>query len=142
MAIFLLDTNVLIALGWPGHPHHQAAHRWMKARGNDQWATCPITECGFVCICSNKRAISWATTPATAIRLLNELTRDAQHAFWEDSVSLRGIRLRHDGIKGHQQVTDAYLFSLCLERGGRLATFDQGILSLASTEDERAAIFT
>ncbi|HUO09567.1 MAG TPA: TA system VapC family ribonuclease toxin [Phycisphaerae bacterium] len=141
MSIFLLDTNVLIALGWPSHPHNHAAHRWMNAIGTDRWATCPVTECGFVRISSNKRALPSGTTPAAAIALLNGLKTDARHVFWEDSISICNIRLRHNAIQGYQQVTDAYLLSLCLAKGGRVATFDQGFLSLATTDAERTAVF-
>jgi predicted nucleic acid-binding protein len=28
----LLDINVLTALLWPAHEHHEVAHRWFDAR--------------------------------------------------------------------------------------------------------------
>src|SRR5205814_1264025 len=31
--IALLDVNVLIALLWPAHQHHEAAHAWIERRG-------------------------------------------------------------------------------------------------------------
>jgi uncharacterized protein len=43
-------------------------------------------------------------------------------------------------LRGHRQITDAYLLALCLKRSGRLVTFDGGIPALARTVAERAAI--
>jgi predicted nucleic acid-binding protein len=37
------------------HIHHEAAHRWYGSIGRYNWATCPITENGFVRIASNPR---------------------------------------------------------------------------------------
>ena len=36
----LLDVNVLIALVWPNHVHHEAARAWFTRRRKDGWATC------------------------------------------------------------------------------------------------------
>jgi len=35
MAVALLGTNLLMALGWPPHIHYDAAHRWFAA--NRDW---------------------------------------------------------------------------------------------------------
>ena len=48
MTTFLLDVNVLLALSDPMHAHHEAAHRWFAQCGRQSWATCPLTENGFV----------------------------------------------------------------------------------------------
>ena len=52
MTPYLLDVNVLLALCDPMHVHHEAAHRWFAEKGSQAWATCPITENGFVRIAS------------------------------------------------------------------------------------------
>jgi predicted nucleic acid-binding protein len=69
---------------------------------------------------------------------LNHIVNHNKHVFWEDNISLHHSTTQI-AIRGHQQVTDAYLLSLCLHRGGRLATFGQAIFSLAS--NQRDAIF-
>ena len=66
----LLDVNVLIALAWPNHAHHGAAHRWFDDAGRAGWATTPFTESGFVRVSSNRAAIPTATSPALALELL------------------------------------------------------------------------
>ena len=45
---YLLDTNVLVALLWPSHGQHEAAVGWFARRRAKGWATCPLTEAGFV----------------------------------------------------------------------------------------------
>jgi hypothetical protein len=43
MAKYLLDTNVLLALAWPSHEFHEAAHSWWT-HSRKRWATCALTE--------------------------------------------------------------------------------------------------
>ena len=44
----LLDVNALVALAWDSHIHHEAVRTWFAAKSADGWATCPVTESGFV----------------------------------------------------------------------------------------------
>ncbi len=48
--IYLLDVNVLVALFDPRHPFNVAARAWTDdALGTEHgWATCAITENGFL----------------------------------------------------------------------------------------------
>ena len=41
---FLLDVNVLMALLWENHEHHQVARPWFR---QVTFATCPVTQLGF-----------------------------------------------------------------------------------------------
>jgi uncharacterized protein len=52
--IYLLDINVLISLTDPMHVHHELAHQWFAEIGRRSWATCPITENGFIRITSHQ----------------------------------------------------------------------------------------
>ena len=96
------------------------------------WATCPITEAGFVRVSSNVRAIPDARAPSQAIGLLARIRALPGHEFWSDDVSPTDPDAgAFDGLVGHRQVTDAHLLTLARKRGGRLATFDRGLLELA-----------
>ena len=53
MSVFLLDANVLIALGWPEHEFHEAVLSWFSRNCRNGWATCPFTQAAFVRILSN-----------------------------------------------------------------------------------------
>ena len=132
--------NVLVALAWPNHIHHDLAHRWFRAHRCDGWATCPLTESGFVRVSSNRRAIPGASTPAEAIALLRQMRQVEGHVFWADDISpADSAATPFARVAGYRQVTDAHLLSLALRRGGVLATLDRGLAGLAGP-DERDAV--
>ena len=124
----LPDVNVLVAIAWPNHVHHDPARRWFEAHHRRGWATCPLTESGFVRVSSNRRVVPEARPPAEAMLLLRALTAFAGHTFWHDDISIARSRwVQADRIVGHGQVTDAHLVALTLRRRGRLVTFDRGV---------------
>jgi predicted nucleic acid-binding protein len=53
--IALLDINVLVALFDADHVHHDFAHDWFTDHHERGWATCPITENGFIRVVSNPK---------------------------------------------------------------------------------------
>ena len=129
--VSLLDINVLVALAWPNHVHHRAAHRWFARHARQGWATSSIVELGFVRVSSNARAIPAAVSPQEAAALLRRITALPHHHFWADDIRFaesRGIALSR--VVGHQQVTDAHLVGLAVRYKGALATFDRGARSL------------
>lgn len=128
MTAYLLDVNVLVALADPGHVHHDPAHAWFARRGSRAWATCPLTENGFVRVASHP---SYPNRPGDASVVLGMLRRSCSlggHEFWPDDVSLREALTRGAALT-HAQVTDVYLLALAATHGGRLATLDAGIPS-------------
>lgn len=139
---YLLDTNLLIALLWPKHERHDQAMKWFARHRSRGWATCPLTESGFVRIVSNPAFSRDAVQPREAAQLLAANTSANDHVFWPDdrpfadAVAFSGVRLI-----GHQQVTDAYLFGLAIHRGGILATLDRQIAALVEPKAaERKAL--
>ena len=128
---YLLDTNVLIALLWPSHAQHGRAVRWFTAHRSKGWATCPLTQAGFVRIVSNAAFSRDSVTPRDAAAVLADNTASKDHAFWPDELALaEAVAFAGVRLVGHQQVTDAYLLGLALRRGGMLATLDQRIIAL------------
>jgi hypothetical protein len=90
-----------------------------------------LTESGFVRVSSNTRAIPEARSPQEAIALLRRLRAIGGHTFWTDEVSAaQEGSSPFDRVVGYRQVTDAHLLALAIQRGGKLATFDQTITSL------------
>jgi toxin-antitoxin system PIN domain toxin len=127
-SIALLDVNVLVALFDPDHVHHDLAHEWFADDGRHGWATCPLTENGFVRVVSNPRYQPDAAPPSAAIDRLRTFCASGRHHFWTDQVSLRDPALfAPSGMRGHRQLTDVYLLGLARKMGGRLATFDRAI---------------
>jgi uncharacterized protein len=128
---YLLDTNVLVALLWPAHEQHARAVHWFTRTRARRWATCPMTETGFVRVVSNPAFSRDAVTPREAAGLLAANTAAKDHAFWPDEVPfVDAVTFAGARLVGHQQVTDAYLFGLAIRRGGVLATLDQRIAAL------------
>lgn len=128
---YLLDTNLLIALLWPSHEHHDPAVKWFARRRAKRWATCPITQAGFVRIVSNPAFSRDAVQPREAIQVLSANTAAKDHVFWADELSVtKAVAFAGVRLMGHQQVTDAYLLGLAIQRGGVLATLDQHIATL------------
>ena len=122
----LLDINVLVALFDASHLNHEAAHAWFEAAGRTSWATCPISENGFIRVLSHPSYPSVQATPNELIVRLFSFASQKGHVFWPDDISLlTGLddasRAR---LVGSQQLTDFYLAAQALHHGGCLATFD------------------
>lgn len=132
----LLDVNVLIALAWPNHVHHRAAREWFEEHRREGWATCTLTEAGFVRVSCNPSAVRHTVGPLDAIAVLERLTRLGSHTFWPLDQSLTDLPEQVSArIQGHRQITDAVLLAAAVRRNGRLATLDAGLLRLVSGSD-------
>lgn len=132
MKTALLDLNILTALLWPSHEHYEAAHRWFSGRSNAPWATCSLTQLGFVRIVSNPAFSRDALSISAAVALLSENLAHPAHKFWKESIEVPGaIKGMEPGLRGYRQLTDAYLLALADRRAGVLATFDRGLRELA-----------
>lgn len=142
MSGYLLDTNVLIALLWPSHAQHDLALNWFTRRRRRTWATCPLTEAGFVRIVSNPAFSRDAVTPREAVGVLAANVAAEDHVFWpDDKPYAEAAAYAGPRLVGHQQVTDAYLLGLAVRRGGLLATLDERIAALTEKNSaERKAL--
>jgi uncharacterized protein len=124
----LLDVNVLVALFDPDHVHHGLAHDWFADARGDGWATCPLTENGFVRVLSSPAYGLEHRRPDAIAARLRRFCASGHHAFWPDAVSLTDDRLfALPHLAGHRQVSDVYLLGLAVSRQGCLATFDRTI---------------
>ncbi len=131
----LLDVNVLIALAWPMHVHHQLAHNWFAKHAHRGWATCPVTQLGFVRISSYPGIIPEAVLPGQALQVLSKMTAHPDHAFWTDAFSLDEPPFFGMQIMGHRQFTDAYLLAMAIRKQGKLATLDGSVTALLPIRD-------
>jgi uncharacterized protein len=128
----LLDLNILLALFWPAHVHHEAAQHWFGSRPKARWATCPLTQLGFVRLITNPSFSRDALSIADATVLLAANTSLPNHELWiEDFAVPDALESCPRALQGHQQVTDAYLLALAKRHVGVLATFDRAIETLA-----------
>lgn len=121
----LLDINVLLALLDSDHVDHGRAHQWLDHEIDAGWASCAITQNGFVRIITQPRYPS-PVSPATAIDLLARACDSRHHEFWPCDVSLLDeLLVDRSRLHGPRQVTDAYLLALATAHDGRFATFDR-----------------
>ena len=123
----LLDVSVLIALFHPEHVHHEIAHDWFDEQLPFGFATCPLTENGFVRVVTNPRG-PVREDRGTVLTSLRALCENPQHDFWPDAVSLRDDTLFDRQVHvSYLQLTDVYLLALATRMRGTLATFDGSI---------------
>ena len=116
----------MIALVDASHVSHDAAHARFAREGRRKWATCPITENGFVRIIANPKYPNALATPADALTLLGRLVSLPGHIFWPDDISLRDTAIFDPAkILTVGQITDSYLLALAAAKGGKLATLDR-----------------
>lgn len=137
MTTYLLDVNLLLALTDPMHIHHQPARRWFEEKGWQVWATCPLTENGFVRIASHPNYPNRPGEAALVLAILRQLCEAPGHQFWPDNISILQI-LAADAIITQAHITDAYLLGLAVHRKGKLATLDQRLPSQAVRSGRKA----
>ena len=127
----LFDINFLLALAWPNHQFHSIANTWFEKQASHGWATCAVTQLGFIRLSSNPSYLKEAKkTPEEARQYLKSLLEHQKHRFLVDldaPVHFPEIA----SIVGHQQLTDAYLVGLARLTGTRLVTFDKHPAALA-----------
>ncbi len=129
----LLDVNALVALAWDSHVHHAAIRAWFRANGSAGWATCPLTESGFVRVSSNPIVLPSAIDVGAARGVLSALRAHPGHRFLVDDVSMSDGDV--PAIAGYRQVTDAHLLTLARRRDVRLVTFDASIGVMGEGDD-------
>lgn len=129
----LLDVNALVALAWDSHIHHARMRKWFADNASAGWATCPVTESGFIRVSTNPKVLPSPIGIADARRVLEALRAADGHRFFVDDVSLADDDI--PTIFGHRQVTDAHLLTLARRRSVRLVTFDTAVATLAEGAD-------
>jgi uncharacterized protein len=118
---------MLLALFDANHVHHHAASGWYDEHRNDGWATCAITENGFVRIMSRPGRSSRVSAPSAIAALRGQVATEG-HEFWSELISITDPTVfHHERILGPNQITDVYLLALTVRNAGRLVTFDRAI---------------
>jgi len=120
----LLDVNVLLALGWAEHEAHAAVVR--RLSGPLRWATCPITQLGFVRLSATPGIFSRTLTPAQAHAALVALCADAQHQALGEHIAVTACDF--SALSGARQTTDAYLLAVAAQHRMRLLTLDKRLV--------------
>jgi hypothetical protein len=123
----LLDVNFLLALLQPDHVHFERAHQWWDPNAHLGWASCPLTQNGFIRILSQQSYVR-PMPVAQAFEKLADAIAQTDHQFWADDLSLLDVELIDPArVLSPKHLTDVYLLGLAVKNGGRLVTFDRGI---------------
>jgi len=127
VSVALLDVSVLIALFDRGHVRSGQVADWFSDNASSGWATCAITENGFV------RIVSQPTYPqpieaSEAIARLRGACANPAHQFWACDLSVtEPSLLTPRRVLRSSQLTDIYLLALAVRHNGRFVTLDQRI---------------
>jgi predicted nucleic acid-binding protein len=125
--IYLLDVNVLLAIAYPHHIHNRRVFSWLNTRHSSpadvhMYATCAITELGFVRIASGGARL--ATDIESARRDLVRVKDCGRFVFLGDNRTAEHLP---DWVTKSDQTTDGHLLDLAASYGARLVTLDRGI---------------
>ncbi|MEJ7685727.1 MAG: TA system VapC family ribonuclease toxin [Variovorax sp.] len=134
----MLDANALIALGWPSHEHHERMIRWFKSHARHGWATTAITQAAFLRIVSQPAFSGGAIGMNEIAELLLRNMAHLRHRFLPLDFGIEQVLgCCTGGLRGHRQITDAWLVTLAARHDVKLVTFDDGIAQLFATDAER-----
>jgi predicted nucleic acid-binding protein len=126
--IYLLDVNVLLALGYTAHVHHMSVVHWLAqqrdcyAPSEVKLATCPTTELGFIRVASGPARLAPSVVEARSD--LERLKLRQRMLFISDRVLGKELP---GWVRKPAQTTDGHLLMLAKANGARLATLDQFI---------------
>ena len=99
----------------------------MTRHADQGWASCPLTQNGFLRIITQSRYQNPVPLPAAMGALIAQVNLHS-HEFWPDSISITDPEIfDRTRILGPGQITDVYLLALAVKHDGRLVTFDRGI---------------
>jgi len=129
---YLLDINILLGIVWEDQQAHTTVFPWFRTTGRHSFATCGITQSGFVRISSS---VKFGPTPVSikeALQALNTLIEMPGHSFWPLDIGIpEATGSFVDKLFGPLQLTDAYLLGLAIAKNGTLVTRDRAIPQLA-----------
>ena len=135
----LLDVSALISLLDANHQHHAAIMGWF-AQNNNRWASCPITQNGYLRIVTQENYPNRIGI-REALRTLTQAVSTPGHEFLSDDISLLDQHLvAHQHIQGPKQLTDIYLFALSVFHGARFVTFDTGVSHVVVPQATNASL--
>jgi toxin-antitoxin system PIN domain toxin len=133
--LLLLDTNALLALAWPNHQFHDVVVRRLERLPVAGWATCLLTELGFIRLSSNPVIVDARKTPGEALDVLRRLTDDEYHTYLDVLPPLAEVEGTIRRLLGHQQITDAYLVAVAEANDAMLLTLDRRLVANATSRD-------
>lgn len=125
--IYLLDVNALVALGLLQHELHRQVATWtqgLASAGSMEFATCSITELGFVRVLAQAPQYNFSVSQARDLLAQLKASNVAGFKFITDDLDVSRLPA---WVKTPKQITDGHLSQLAKAKGAILATLDKGI---------------
>lgn len=122
---YLLDVNALVAFGHTDHLFHARTVKWaatVAGHGIPEFATCPITELGFVRVMSQVYGVSIAEAKALLAAI-----KEYEGLDFEFITDDHGSSKLPSWVRGARQTTDGHLVELARTNDCVLATLDAKI---------------
>lgn len=125
MTRYLLDVSALVALGFQQHEFYEQVVGWVQTLrpGEDEFATCAITELGFVRVLALPQYGLAVDESKTSLLRLKSSGRIGFVFIADDQDASRLPRW----VKTPRQITDGHLMQLARANGAVLATLDRSI---------------
>lgn len=134
----LLDVNVLLALQWENHPHHSIAKTWYVANSTKGWASCALTQAGYIRISSQNAFQNGGASVADVAQGFHDFSTKSRHRFLSLDFPFEEVRrVCTGGLVGHRQVADAFLLTLAINHKIKFVTLDRRVVQLLATDLER-----
>lgn len=124
---YLLDVNVLLALAFRRHVHHDRVSRWvslLQREGRPVLMTSSITELGFVRVASQPALFGISIAEAKSILQRLKRATTVEFKLLEDDLGAEALPA---WVRRSAQTTDGHLVALARRHGVELATLDSGI---------------
>lgn len=124
---YLLDVNVLVALGFLQHEFHERVAGWVRtlaSKGIPELATCSITELGFVRVLAQAPQYGFTIAHARTLLLRLKTGNSLRFTFIPDDHDVSDIPA---WVKTAKQITDGHLVQLAKAKNAILATLDERI---------------
>jgi len=121
---YLLDVNALVALGFINHEFHDRVASWIQSQNSATFATCSITELGFVRVLTQAPAYGFTVAQARALLLRFKEAGAHRFSFIADQHDVSHLP---SWVKAPKQITDGHLAKLASANGAVLATLDENI---------------
>jgi toxin-antitoxin system PIN domain toxin len=122
---YLLDVNVLLALGHTGHVHHRKAAAWYSSvvASATGFHTCAITELGFVRVAVQVGLQVDIPAAQAAFDALKASSRVRFELIADDL----GAAHLPAFVKTAAAITDGHLLELAKKHSMKLVTLDRGV---------------
>jgi len=124
---YLLDVNALVALGFLQHEFHQRVAGWVRSlsiKGVPEFATCSITELGFLRVLAQAPQYGLTIADARSVLLQIKDVATINFTFIADDQDVSRLPI---WVKTAKQTTDGHLLQLAKAKGVVLATLDRQI---------------